>query len=46
MISNWKLLDKLSMERKMMKKKKKEDDVNFPKDLGNKNRNEQTEIHL
>ena len=39
MISNWKLLNKLSVEIKMMKRKK--DDVNVPKDLGNKNRNEQ-----
>ena len=44
MISNWKLLNKLSVERKMMKRKK--DDVNFPKDLGNKNRNDQNEIQL
>ena len=46
MISNWKLLSKLSVERKMMKKnKRKKNDANFPKDLGN-NRNEQNEIQL
>lgn len=28
------------------KNKRKKNDVNFPKDLGNKNRNEQNEIQL